>query len=61
MFYGMAFPGKKQNTCLCTPDKESKTDHNTETTKYNLVNQMSFIVVIYRSMDGGVLKGSEMT
>ena len=55
------FPGETQHTCLFTPDKEPITDQNTETTKVQLGEPVSFIRVAYRNMGRDFLIGAEMT
>lgn len=52
-----------QHTChiLTHPDRESKADQNTDTTKVQLHEPMSFIGVLYGNMGEGLLTGVDMT
>jgi len=52
--------GEMQHTHLLTTDRELLTDQSTNTTKVQLAKPMSFIGVIYRSMDEGFLTGAEI-
>lgn len=48
-------------TGLFTPNRESRTDEHTNTTKVQLGKPVSFLGVTYRHMDEELVTGAEMT